>query len=243
VATAEKAVEAYLAEAKDAVGDATDPLTDTEINEWWTPQKEERFRAGLVDHYEQSLREIDAQDKTRYLRVVNNVGFYPIGRMEGLFPSNSRQYSEGRQLVSNLDDRLLLIQNRLEGASPAQRIRAMHGEYATRMQRLPSPLLDQAVGMHAAKEMFALSIIPGAARAQAEASTAPRVGSSYGSQSVGAAHRNLGKVIQTGGRTIEKKTSDALNDATGSDLTPREWGAASSFSRRKTTCEMIITVK
>ena len=142
-----------------AVGQLTDPLTDTEINEWWTPEREAGFKAGLVQHYEQTLRAVDAEDKAHYEQIVDDTGFYPIGRMDGLFPSNPSQGSEGRQLVGNLDVRLLYIQNKLKDAPPAERIRAMHSEYAARMERVPSPLLDQAVGTQGGKDALGVGAL------------------------------------------------------------------------------------
>ena len=62
-----------------------------------------------------------------------------------------------------------------------------------------------------------------AARAAAK-STAGRVGSSFGPNSVGSAQRIIGRTLQTGGRTVRKSTAKALNEATGSNLSPREWG-------------------
>jgi hypothetical protein len=84
----------------------------------------------------------------------------------------------------------------------------------------------------AEKKIFATSlmgvvavgvIVSTAARAGA-AAMADRVGSSLGPKTVGAAQRIIGKVVQTGGNKIRKSTADALNKATGSSLTPREWG-------------------
>jgi len=48
----------------------------------------------------------------------------------------------------------------------------------------------------------------------------------FGPKSVGAAQKLIGKVLQTGGNTIEKRTASALNEALGETLQPREWGRA-----------------
>lgn len=51
-----------------------------------------------------------------------------------------------------------------------------------------------------------------------------RVGSYFGPNSAGAAEHVLGRTVQSGGRTINNRTAEALNKATGSSLKPREWG-------------------
>jgi hypothetical protein len=56
--------------------------------------------------------------------------------------------------------------------------------------------------------------------------TAGQVGSSFGRNSVGAAEHVLGEVVQSGGNKITNFAANALNRATGSSLTRREWGRA-----------------
>ena len=72
----------------------------------------------------------------------------------------------------------------------------------------------------------------GQATGGAARSVAGRVGSSFGPNTVGAAQRVLGRVVQSGGRTVSRSTAGALNRATGSSLTPREWGRALEALKR-----------